>query len=100
MTWRPELEEIAERKRAALELGGPDKVERHRAAGKLTARERIEGITDRDSFDEIGSIAGFPQYDEEGKLVHFTPANIVCGMVRIGGLSAFIIADDFTVRNG
>ena len=43
MTWKPELDDIAQRRQAALELGGPEKVARHRAAGKLTVRERIAG---------------------------------------------------------
>jgi acetyl-CoA carboxylase carboxyltransferase component len=63
MNWSPELEEVALRRAETLKLGGPEKVERHRAAGKLTVRERIAQIVDPDSFDEVGSIAGFPSYD-------------------------------------
>jgi acetyl-CoA carboxylase carboxyltransferase component len=100
MTWRPELDEILRRRQAALVLGGPEKVEKHRAAGKLTVRERIEGLVDSGSFDEIGSISGFPEYDDAGKLVRFTPANVVCGLSRIGGRAAFVTGDDFTVRGG
>jgi acetyl-CoA carboxylase carboxyltransferase component len=100
MTWRPELDEIAARQRAALELGGQERVEKHRAAGKLTVRERIDGMVDAGSFQEIGSLTGFPQYDEHGQLVQFTPANVVCGTARIDGRPAFVTGDDFTVRGG
>jgi acetyl-CoA carboxylase carboxyltransferase component len=100
MNWKPELEEIERRKRAALELGGPEKVARHRTAGKLTVRERIAGLVDPGSFDEVGSVSGFPQYDADGSLVQFTPTNIVCGTARIGGKNAFVTGDDFTVRGG
>jgi acetyl-CoA carboxylase carboxyltransferase component len=100
MSWQRELDEIALRHRAAAELGGPDKVAKHRAAGKLTIRERIAGIADPDSFTEFGSLSGFPQYDDDGNLVSFTPANIVCGMAKIDGRSVFITGDDFTVRGG
>ena len=89
MTWQPELDEIAHRRRAALELGGAEKVERQRAAGKLTVRERIERLVDPGSFDEIGSVTGWSQYDD-GKLTHFTPANIVCGLSRLQGRPAFV----------
>jgi acetyl-CoA carboxylase carboxyltransferase component len=100
MTWQPELDEIARRRKDALELGGPEKVEKHRAAGKLTVRERFAGLVDADSFNELGSISGFPQYDAAGKLLRFTPANLICGLARIGGRPAFISGDDFTVRGG
>ncbi len=100
MSWRPEVDEIALRRRAALELGGPAKVEKHRAAGKLTVRERIDGVTDPGSFEEIGSLSGFSQYDDEGRLLQFSPANIVCGTARLDGRSVFVTGDDFTVRGG
>jgi acetyl-CoA carboxylase carboxyltransferase component len=100
MSWRPELDEIAHRKSAALELGGPEKVAKHRAAGKLTVRERIDGVADAGSFEEIGSLSGFPQYDDQGRLLAFSPANIVCGTARVDGRPVFITGDDFTVRGG
>jgi acetyl-CoA carboxylase carboxyltransferase component len=100
MTWQPELDEVERRRSAARELGGPDKVAKHHAAGKLTVRERIAGLVDADSFAEVGSISGFPQYDNAGQLVQFTPANVVCGTARIDGRSVFVSGDDFTVRGG
>jgi acetyl-CoA carboxylase carboxyltransferase component len=100
MSWKAELDEITRRRTLALELGGPEKVAKHRAAGKLTVRERIAGLIDPGSFSEIGSISGFPQYDAEGKLLHFTPANIVCGLGKIDGRPTFVTGDDFTVRGG
>lgn len=100
MTWLSELEEMALRKRAALDLGGPEKVERHRAAGKLTVRERIRALVDEGSFDELGSLTGAARYDESGKLVHFTPANIVCGLATLASRPIFVTGDDFTVRGG
>jgi acetyl-CoA carboxylase carboxyltransferase component len=100
MTWQAELDEIARRREATLALGGPEKVAKHRAAGKLTVRERIAGLVDPDSFREVGSLSGFPQYDAAGNLLHFTPANIICGNARIDGRPVFLTGDDFTVRGG
>lgn len=100
MNWKPELEEIERRRRAALELGGPEKVARHRAAGKLTVRERIAGLVDSGSFQETGSVTGFPQYDDDGNLRGFTPTNIVCGTACMDGRTVFVTGDDFTVRGG
>jgi acetyl-CoA carboxylase carboxyltransferase component len=100
MSWQAELNEIERRKQLAQELGGAEKVAKHKAAGKLTVRERIAALLDAGSFQELGSISGFPQYDDSGRLLSFTPANIVCGMGQINGQTAFVTGDDFTVRGG
>ncbi len=58
MSWEKELEELRRREEFAKKMGGEEKVKRHRDAGKLTVRERIEKLLDKDSFHEIGAIAG------------------------------------------
>ena len=73
MSWKPEAEEIAQRRRWALELGGPESVERYKAQGWLTIRERIDLAVDPGSFREIGQLAGSARY-VEGKLDRVTPA--------------------------
>ena len=100
MSWQRELDELEHRRRAALELGGPEKVAKHRAAGKLTVRERLDAVADPGSFVEVGSISGFPRYDDAGALVEFTPANIICGTAKVEGRPVFLTGDDFTVRGG
>src|SRR5260370_38312028 len=81
MGWQPELEELRERERLARELGGADKIKRQHDAGKLTIRERIDGLVDAGSFHEVGAIAGRARYDDEGHLVELVPSN--CGMGRV-----------------
>ena len=44
MTWEAEVEELRRREELARRMGGPDKVERQHASGKLTVRERIEAL--------------------------------------------------------
>jgi len=100
MTWRSELDEIEQRQRAALELGGAERVEKHRTAGKLTVRERIAAVADSDSFQELGSLTGFGKYDEHGRLVEARPSNVVCGTATVEGRPVFLTGDDFTVRGG
>src|SRR5712691_3170358 len=77
--WMPEIEEIRRRREAALAMGGPQKVARQRAAGRLTVRERIEQLADPGSFTEIGALTGFADYDGEGRLTSVLPANFVAG---------------------
>src|SRR6478735_4206383 len=100
MGWQPELDELREREDFARRLGGADKVKRQHDAGKLTIRERIDGLVDRGSFHEVGAIAGRAEYDEHGRLVELVPSNGVMGRARIDGRPVVIVGDDFTVRGG
>lgn len=97
--WEPELAELGRREGMARRMGGPDKVERQHAAGKLTVRERIDALADPGSFHEIGAIAGRATY-EGGDLVDLTPTNFVMGRARIDGRTVVLGGDDFTVRGG
>jgi acetyl-CoA carboxylase carboxyltransferase component len=100
MTWQPEIDELKKREQLAREMGGKEKIERQRAGGKLTVRERIDKLLDAGSFHEIGAIAGKGQYDQAGQLSGFTPANFVMGRGRIDGRAVVVGGDDFTVRGG
>src|SRR5258708_33200424 len=97
MSWQSELDDLAHRRRLAAELGGADKVARHRAAGKLTVRERIAGLVDDGSFEEIGSVAGLPGVDGGGPLAALTPANGVCRRARIEGRNRVVPGDGVPV---
>ena len=100
MTWKPELEELAERQRLAEKMGGEEKVSRQHGRGKLDARARIAGIVDEDSFREIGKIAGRGTYAEDGTFKDFAPSNLIFGRANIEGRPVVASADDFTVRGG
>ena len=103
-TWAPLMKEIAEIKRLAQERLQPDSTDpgvvRQRSRGKLTCRERIALLLDEGSFQEVGSVTGFPSHDEDGNIAAFTPSNHVGGWGRIEGRPAAVCADDFTSRGG
>ena len=103
-TWAPVLEAIDTLQALATERLAPGSedpgVVRQRSRGKLTCRERITLLLDDDSFREVGSVAGFASYDDEGEIVDFTPANHVGGWGKIHGRTAIVCADDFTSRGG
>jgi propionyl-CoA carboxylase beta chain len=100
MGWEREIEELHERGALAEAMGGAEKVARQHEFGKLTIRERIEAIVDPGSFHEIGKLAGVGQYDGDGRLVSFTPANYLFGTAEIDGRPVMVSGDDFTVRGG
>src|SRR5258706_1886269 len=100
MSWEKEIEELRRREELARRMGGPDKVKREHDGGKLTVRERVDRLLDKDSFHEIGGLAGVATYGADGELADFMPANLVMGRGRIGGRPVAVTGDDFTVRGG
>lgn len=81
-------------------MGGVDKVKRQHDQGRLTVRERIDKLTDKGSFHEIGAVSGIGEYDAGGELQKLTPANCVFGRARVDGRTLVVVGDDFTVRGG
>ncbi|MGA2965162.1 MAG: acyl-CoA carboxylase subunit beta [Terriglobales bacterium] len=88
-------------KRAVIELGGgKDRIEKQHAAGKLTARERIERLVDKGSFQEIGLFARHRAtfFGMAGKEM---PADgVVTGCATIDGRLVHLASQDFTVAGG
>lgn len=99
MSWQPEADDLARRRAFADALGGPEAIERHHAQGRLTVRERIAGLVDEGSFQEVGKLTGKGTY-EGGKLVKVVPAPYVMGLGKIGGRPVAVGGEDFTVRGG
>src|SRR5579864_6117603 len=76
--------------------GSKAAVDRHRAAGKLSARERIDLLLDNGSpFLELSQLAAFGLYGGE-----IACAGIVTGIGRICGRECVIVANDPTVKGG
>jgi acetyl-CoA carboxylase carboxyltransferase component len=89
----------ARRERAKLG-GGEEKIAKQHAAGKLTARERIDLLVDPGTFVEMGIHAGphFSQRAMEGKEA---PADgVITGWGDVDGRTVAIAAYDFTVMAG
>ncbi len=81
-------------------MGGAEKVKRQHDGGRLTVRERIDGLVDAGSLREVGEIAGRATYDADDALVDLVPSNCVFGRARIDGRPVVVVGDDFTVRGG
>ncbi len=87
---------LAERLAWARAGGGPEAVARHRARGKLLARERIEALIDPGTpFLEFSPLAAWDLYDNEAP-----SAGIVTGIGVIHGQECVIVANDATVKGG
>ncbi|MBJ22182.1 MAG: propionyl-CoA carboxylase [bacterium] len=97
MSWKPEVDEIEQRRARALEMGGKEAVAKHHARGRQNARERISMLVDRDSFRERGQIAGHSEADDGSD---FQPAGVIMGTAEIAGRPVVVCGDDFTIRGG
>jgi acetyl-CoA carboxylase carboxyltransferase component len=97
--WSPEVAELQFRRDEAKRLGGTEAVARHRDRGRLTIRERIDGLVDAGSFAEIGRLTGHAKYDG-ARVKSVTPAPYVMGLAEIDGRPVAIGGEDFTIRGG
>lgn len=99
-TLREATEALESKKSKYREMGGSERVERQHSAGKLTARERLDLLFDPGTFTEYG-LLGHHQSSSPQMQGKFTPADgVVCGVGRIEGRKAAVIAYDFTVMAG
>ncbi len=78
--------------------GGEKKIASQHKKGKLTARERIEYLTDEGSeFLEIAAFAGDGMYAEQGGC---PSGGVVTGIGQVSGKDCMIVANDATVKAG
>jgi propionyl-CoA carboxylase beta chain len=94
------IEQLRALREQALHAGNQRAVARQHEAGKLTARERIEALLDKGSFQEIDQFArhqssGFGMEDKKP----YGDA-VVTGHGTIDGRTVFVFAEDFTVFGG
>ncbi len=100
MTWKDEVEQIKKREKLSLNHGGKQSVKFQHDKGRKTLRERIEYILDKDSFNEVGKIAGSPDYNDDGELKDFIPSNFLLGFGKINERNIIIGGEDFTLKGG
>src|SRR5262245_59783148 len=84
--WKETLEDLDHRRQLARAMGGPERLAKHRGAGKLDARARVERLLDADTFREFGTLVG-------GEVA---ADGIVAGSGRIAGSPVLVGAEDFT----
>jgi acetyl-CoA carboxylase carboxyltransferase component len=97
---REAAQALADRKEHYRGMGGAKGIEKQHGLGKLTVRERIERLFDKESFSEMG-LLGHHQSKGGALDGKFTPADgVVCGTGLIEGRRVAVIAYDFTVMAG
>jgi propionyl-CoA carboxylase beta chain len=94
------LEKLELLNRKALEGGGPDRVKKQHASGKLTARERLNNLLDQGTFVEMDRFKTHrcTDFDMQDKKIYGD--GVVTGYGMIHGKQAFVFAQDFTAFGG
>lgn len=78
--------------------GGKERIAKLHEENKLTARERINLLLDKDSpFFEIGAFAAYDMYQDHGGC---PAAGVVAGLGRVEGRMVMVVANDATVKAG
>src|SRR3954464_9012240 len=94
------MEELKRRQAAAELGGGRDRIEKQHAAGKLTARERVELLLGAGSFVEIDALVTHRCRDFGMDKVSIPGDGVVCGYGTVDGRLVYVFAQDFTVFGG
>ena len=97
---KPSLERLAERRARALRGGGTQRILAQHKRGKLTARERIELLTDEGSFEESGMFVEHRATDFGMDQRHAPGDGVITGSGTINGRAVFVYAKDFTIFGG
>jgi len=80
--------------------GGVARIEKQHAAGKLTARERIELLVDPGSFMELDAFVVHQCRDFEMEKQQILGDGVITGHGTVDGRPIFLFAQDFTVFGG
>ncbi|HYB72375.1 MAG TPA: carboxyl transferase domain-containing protein [Candidatus Sulfotelmatobacter sp.] len=100
MSLEERLQDLRRRRDLAHQAGGPERVARQHKAGKLTARERVELLLDKDSFTEMDMLVTH-RCTDFGMAEQIIPGDgVVTGYGTIDGRSVYLFAQDFTVFGG
>ena len=97
---KSKLEELSQRNEDAKTGGGIKRIERQHAAGKYTARERIDLLLDPGTFEEMGRFV-VHRCDDFGMEKNKIPGDgVITGHGLINGRNVYFFAQDFTVFGG
>jgi propionyl-CoA carboxylase beta chain len=97
---RDGLKTLAEKNAAAMVGGGAARISRQHAAGKMTARERVEFLLDDGTFEEFDRFKKHRCQDFGMQDQQYPGDGVVAGHGLIDGRRVFVFAQDFTIFGG
>ncbi len=100
LTMKDIIDKLEARRASARAGGGAARIEAQHKRGKLTARERIELLMDRGSFEELDMFVEHRSTDFGMEKSHIAGDGVVTGFGTVNGRTVFAFAKDFTVFGG
>ncbi len=100
MDSNPKVERLQELRKEALRGGGEARIEKQHEKGKLTARERIDLLLDKGSFEEIDAFVTHRSTNFGLDKQKFLGDGVVTGFGKIHGRPVYVFSQDFTVFGG
>ena len=94
------FDELQQHRIQSMQGGGDDRIAKQHAAGKLTARERIDLLLDEGSFLEIGAFREARPLANGEPYSTYPGDGVVTGFGKINGRSVCVASEDFTVNGG
>jgi len=94
------LDELKQRSRLAEDGGGKERLAKQKAAGKMTAGERIDFFLDEGSFEEFDKFVVHRSTDFGLETQKFPGDGVITGHGLVDGREVFVFAQDFTVFGG
>ena len=84
----------------AKQGGGQKRIDAQHSKNKLTARERLDLLLDKNSFEEIGALVKHRSTDFGMEKLHYPGDGVVTGYGTMGGRLVYVFSQDFTVFGG
>jgi methylmalonyl-CoA decarboxylase subunit alpha len=100
MSLKTKTSDLKKRMKEAVQGGGSQAIEKQKAGGKLTARERILSLLDKESFHEYDLFVEHAGRDFDMDKKYLPGDGVVTGTGTIQGHPVCIYAQDFTVAGG
>ncbi|MEQ8715067.1 MAG: acyl-CoA carboxylase subunit beta [Cyclobacteriaceae bacterium] len=100
MTTQEKIDLLKQKNEEALLGGGQKRIDKHHSQGKLTARERIELLLDKGSFQEVGKFVVHRAKNFGLDKQKFLGDGVVTGYGTIEGRLIYVFSQDFTVFGG
>lgn len=94
------INKLREVKSEALLGGGKKRIESQHKKGKLSARERIELLLDKGSFEEMDLFVRHQSHDFDLDKQRFYTDGVITGTGKIDGRTVCVFSQDFTILGG
>ena len=94
------IKELKKRNLAAELGGGQKRIDQQHSKGKMTARERIDYLLDKNSFQEIDKFVVHQCHDFGMEKNKMPGDGVVTGYGTVNGKQVFLFAQDFTMFGG